>query len=400
MARVLFINGGSEGHINPTIGLVQELVRRGEEVVYCIADQYRDRIKQEGVEVITFDIGKFVEAFLAGGRSPWGRVGGLLRTADIIIPCVLEQTKGKRFDYIIHDSMFGCGRLLAQILGLPAINSYTSFASQQHSFDRLQEQLLEHFPTEVNDRAQQEFQQLAGKLEAKYHVHVGSAYEVSCNPAQLSIVYTSKSFQPDGASFDDSFKFIGPSIVPRSSDPFEFAHVDMDHLIYISFGTVINQAVDFYKLCFDAFGETKYSVILSVGGQTSIAELGHIPNNFSVHSYVPQLEVLQKAKLFITHGGMNSASEGLYYGVPLIVIPQSADQPMVAKRVAEIGAGVHLNQEGLTPEELRQTADRVLKDNSIRKAALEMGDTFGAAGGYHRAVEEIFAYKRSLGLNN
>ncbi|KOP68293.1 glycosyl transferase family 1 [Bacillus sp. FJAT-18019] len=400
MARVLFINGGSEGHINPTIGLVQELVRRGEEVVYCIADQYRDRIKQEGVEVITFDIGKFVEAFLAGGRSPWGRVSGLLRTADIIIPCVLEQTKGKRFDYIIHDSMFGCGRLLAQILGLPAINSYTSFAFQQNSFDRLQEQVMQQFPSEVNDRAQQEFQQLAGKLEAKYNVHVGSAYEVSCNPAPLSIVYTSKSFQPDGVSFDDSFKFIGPSIVTRSSDPFEFAHVDMDHLIYISFGTVINRAVDFYKLCFAAFGETKYSVLLSLGGQTLIAELGEIPKNFSVHSYVPQLEVLQKAKLFITHGGMNSTSEALYYGVPLIVIPQSADQPMVAKRVAETGAGVHINQEGLTAEELREMADRVTKDTSIRKAALEMGDSFRAAGGYHRAAEEIFAYKRSLGLNN
>jgi len=400
MARVLFINAGSEGHINPTVGLVQELIRRGEEIVYCIADQYHDRVEQEGAEVITFDIGKFVEAFLAGGRSPWGRVSGLLRTADIIIPSVLEQTKGRRFDYIIHDSMFGCGRVLAQILDLPAINSCTSFASQQHSFDRMQEELLQQIPSEVNEHAQQEFQHLASKLEAKYNVHVGSAYEVSCNPAPLNIVYTSKSFQPDGANFDDSFKFIGPSIVPRSSGPYDLSQMDTNHLIYISFGTVINQAGDFYKLCFDAFAETKYNVVLSVGDQTPIAELGEFPRNFSVHSYVPQLEVLQKAKLFITHGGMNSTSEGLYYGVPLIVIPQSADQPMVAKRVAEIGAGVHLTQEGLTPEELRQTADRVFKDTSIRKTALEMGDSFRAAGGYHRAAEEIFAYKRNLGLNN
>ncbi|KOR90712.1 glycosyl transferase family 1 [Paenibacillus solani] len=397
MARVLFINGGSEGHINPTIGLVQELVRRGEEVVYCIADQYRDRVEQEGIKVITFDINKFVEAFLARGRSPWGRVSGLLRTADIIIPGVLEQTKGKRFDYIIHDSMFGCGRLLAQIFDLPAINSCTSFASQQNNFDRLQDQLSSHFPAEVNERAQQEIQQLASKLEAKYNVHVGSAYEVSCNPAPLNIVYTSKSFQPGGASFDDSFKFIGPSIVPRSSGPFDFAHVDSDHLIYISFGTVINQAMDFYKICFAAFAETKYGVILSVGGQSLIAELGEIPKNFSVHSYVPQLEVLQKAKLFITHGGMNSTSEGLYYGVPLIVIPQSADQPMVARRVAEIGAGVHLNQDRLTAEELRETVERVFKVKSIRKAALEMVVLFGLRADI---IEEIFAYKRSLGLNN
>ncbi|KZE76636.1 glycosyl transferase family 1 [Paenibacillus elgii] len=400
MARVLFINGGSEGHINPTLGVVQELIRRGEEVVYFIMDQFRDRVEPTGAEVITLDGGKFVEAFLAGGRSPWGRVGGLLRTADIVIPSVLEQTKGERFDYIIHDSMFGCGRLLAQIFDVPAINSCTSFAIQQNSFDRMQDHLSLHFPVDVNERAQQEFQQLVRSVQAKYNVQVGSAYEVFCNPAPLTIVYTSKHFQPDGESFDETYKFVGPSVVPRSDDHFDFSHVDTDRLIYISFGTVFNQALDFYKLCFAAFAETEYTVILSVGRQTRIAELGDIPANFIVRSYVPQLEVLQRAKLFITHGGMNSTSEGLYYDVPLIVLPQSADQPMIARRVAEIGAGLHLSQEGLTAGDLREAAERVLKDASIRKVCAEIGDSFRTAGGYRRAVEEIFTYKRSLGLNN
>jgi MGT family glycosyltransferase len=398
MARVLLINGGSEGHINPTLGVVQELIRRGEEVVYFTAEQFRDRVVPTGAEVITFDGGKFLEAFLAGGRNFWARVGGLLRTADIVIPSVLEQTKGERFDYIIHDSMFGCGRLLAQILDLPAINSCTSFAFQQNSFDSLQDHLSRHFPADVNERAQQEFQQLASNVQAKYNVQVGSAYEVFCNPAPLTIVYTSKRFQPDGESFDETYKFVGPSVVPRSHGQFDFSHVDTDHLIYISLGTVFNQAVDFYKLCFAAFAETKCTVILSVGRQTQIAELGDIPANFIVRNYVPQLEVLQRAKLFITHGGMNSTSEGLYYGVPLIVLPQSADQPIVARRVAEIGAGIHLNQEGLTAGDLREAAERVLKDASIRKVCVEIGDSFRTAGGYHRAVEEIFAYKRSLGM--
>jgi MGT family glycosyltransferase len=398
MARVLFINGGSEGHINPTLGVVQELIRRGEEVVYLTAEQFRDRVEPTGAEVITFDGGKFVEAFLAGGRNPWGRVGGLLRTADIVIPSVLEQTQGKRFDYMLHDSMFGCGRLFAQILELPAINSCTSFAMQQNSFDSMQDRLLRHFPAEVNERAQQEFQQLVSHMQAKYKVQVGSAYEVFCNPAPLTIVYTSKGFQPDGESFDETYKFVGPSVVPRSQGSFDFSHVDTDHLIYISLGTVFNQAADFYKLCFAAFAETKFTVILSVGTQTQMAELGEIPANFIVRNYVPQLEVLQRAKLFITHGGMNSTSEGLYYGVPLIVLPQSADQPMVARRVAEIGAGIHLNQEGLTAGDLREAAERMLQDASIRKACVEIGDSFRTAGGYHRAVEEIFAYKRSLGM--
>lgn len=398
MARVLLINGGSEGHINPTLGVVQELIRRGEEVVYFIAEQFRHLVEPTGAKVITFDVNKFLEAFLAGGRTPWGRVGGLLRTADIVIPSILEQIKGERFDYIIHDSMFGCGRLLAQILDLPAINSCTSFAIQQKGFDSMQDHLSRNVPADVNERAQEKFQQLVRDVQVKYNVQINSAYEVFWNPAPLTIVYTSKHFQPDGESFDETYKFVGPSVVPRSHDPFDFSQVNTDHLIYISLGTVFNQAADFYKLCFAAFAEMNCTVILSIGRQTEIAQLGDIPANFIVRSYVPQLEVLQHAKLFITHGGMNSTSEGLYYGVPLIVFPQSADQPIIARRVAEIGAGIYLSQEGLTPEELREAAERVLKDASIHKNCLEIGDSFRAAGGYERAVEEIFAYKRSLGI--
>ncbi|WP_400164503.1 macrolide family glycosyltransferase [Brevibacillus sp. TJ4] len=394
MARVLFVNAGSEGHLNPTLGVVQELVRRGEEVVYFAADQYRERVESTGAEVITFDVNKFVEAFLAGGRSFWGRAGGLLRTADIVIPSVLEQTKGERFDYMVHDAMFGCGRLLAQMLDLPAINSWTSFAMHPGIFASMRESLSRGVSADEDARAREEFQQIVDHVQATYQVQAGSAYDVFCNPAPLSIVYTSRHFQPDADSFDDTYKFVGPSIAPRSHEAFDFSNVDTDQLIYISLGTVFNQAADFYKLCIAAFADTTYTVILSIGEQTQIAELGDIPANVIVRPYVPQLEVLQRANLFITHGGMNSASEGLYYGVPLIVLPLGSDQPIVARRVAEIGAGVQLNREGLTAEKLREAADYVLHDASMRRACQEVGESFREAGGYHRAVEEIFAYKR------
>lgn len=231
------------------------------------------------------------------------------------------------------------------------------------------------------------------ELEATYNVRVGSAYEVAYNPAPLTLVYTSKSFQPDGESFDESFKFVGPTIDLPATREFDFTNVDTEHLIYISLGTVFNQAIQFYKLCLAAFAETNYTVILSVGRQTRIEELGDIPANVIVRSYVPQLEVLQHAKLFITHGGMNSVSEGLTYGVPLIVIPQSADQPVVAQQVAKLGAGIQLTQEGLTAQNLREAAEQVLADASIQKACEQIGESFRTAGGYRRAVEEILAYR-------
>jgi MGT family glycosyltransferase len=139
---VLFINAGSEGHINPTIGVVKELIYRGEEVVYFTIEAYRDRIERMGATVRTLDGDKILKAFISGGRNYLlERLNGLLRTADIVIPSVLEQIKGEHFDYIIHDSMFGCGRVLAQILKLPAINSCTSFAQSKVSFERILERL-------------------------------------------------------------------------------------------------------------------------------------------------------------------------------------------------------------------------------------------------------------------
>ena len=198
MSRVLFINGVGEGHINPTLGVVQELIGRGEEVVYLTGEQMRDRVESKGAKVITFDVAKYFEAFTAGGRSPAVIAGGLLRAADIIIPSVLDQTKREHFDYIIHDSMFGAGRLLSQILDLPAINSSTGFALNQFGFDMWMNNLARQFPADVNERAQQEFQQLVSNVQAKYNVQIGSSYEVFFNPAPLTIVYTSKRFQPLG----------------------------------------------------------------------------------------------------------------------------------------------------------------------------------------------------------
>ncbi len=82
---------------------------------------------------------------------------------------------------------------------------------------------------------------------------------------------------------------------------------------------------------------------------------------------MPQIELLTYTKLFITHGGMNSTHEALYNGVPLVVIPQSADQPIIAKQVENLGAGVQLQMKGLSEEELRESVELVLHNPSFEK---------------------------------
>ncbi|WP_066070324.1 macrolide family glycosyltransferase [Neobacillus soli] len=391
MARVLFINAGSLGHINPTIGVVEELISRGEEVVYFTIEDFRERIEKTGATVRTIDVQKFLKAFISGGRNNLlERINGLLRTADIMIPSVLEQIKGEHFDYIIHDSMFGCGRLLAQILKLPAINSCTSFAETKASFDKMLDQLSGKIPTETFD----EFQSLTVMVKEKYGVEIRSPYEVFCNPAPLTIVYTTREFQPFGETFDQTYKFVGPSISSRlTQENFDLTAIKGKSLIYISLGTVFNQANDFYKLCLKALGNSDHTVVMSIGEKAQLSDLGEIPKNFIVKNYVPQTEVLKYTKLFITHSGMNSTHEGLYYGVPLIAIPQGADQPIIAGQVANIGAGIKLQMQNLTANQLREAVDHVLNDPSFHKAVANIRDSFQESGGYHQAVDEIFKFK-------
>ncbi|CAH1056626.1 macrolide family glycosyltransferase [Paenibacillus pseudetheri] len=396
MARVLFINAGSEGHINPTIGVVQELISRGEEVVYFTIEAFRERMEETGAIVRTLDDQQFIKAFISGGRDYLlERVNGLLLSADIVIPSVLEQIKGEHFDYIIHDSMFGCGRLLAQILNLPAITSCTSFAQTKESFDQIMERFYTEAPAEIVKAVDDRFQSLTVKIKEQYGVQIHSPYEVFCNPAPLTIVYTTREFQPYGEAFDPSYKFVGPSISSRlTPDHFELSAIKGKDLIYISMGTVFNQASDFYKLCFEAFGNTDHTIVMSIGNKVQIYDLGEFPHNFIVKNYVPQTDILQSTKIFITHGGMNSAHEGLYYGVPLIVIPQSADQPVIAEQVVNIGAGIRLQMQGLTATELREAVERVLTLPSFQNAVAMTKDSFRTSGGAHQAVDEIFEWKR------
>ena len=129
---------------------------------------------------------------------------------------------------------------------------------------------------------------------------------------QLNIVFTARELQPNSSIIDDSFLFVGPSINPQTrNEDFPFDALGQKPVIYLSLGTVHHINVEFYSTCFKAFADHPAQFILSVGRHANINELGPIPSNFIVRTYVPQLEVLQHADVFITHGGINSVHEGL-----------------------------------------------------------------------------------------
>ena len=109
--------------------------------------------------------------------------------------------------------------------------------------------------------------------------------------------------------------------------------------------------------------------------------------------FVPQLEVLQYTDVFITHGGTNSTSEALYYGVPLVVIPQRGDQYLVEQQITKCGAGIGISPENANSESLRNAVDTILKTPSFKNEAGNLGASLHAGGGFKTAADEIIKYK-------
>jgi MGT family glycosyltransferase len=189
-------------------------------------------------------------------------------------------------------------------------------------------------------------------------------------------------------TFDDRFVFIGPSVTRTEVDTLEWPDGD-GPVVYVSLGTLFHDNAAFYRACFDAFRGEPYRAIISIGAAVSVDNLGAPPSNVSVHTRVPQLQVLARAAAFVTHGGMNSVSEGLWYGVPLVVIPQMSEQLIVGRRVEDLGAGLFLTNKEATADAIRASVRRVLAENTYRRAAVTIGDSFRAAGGVSLAVDRI-----------
>ena len=115
--------------------------------------------------------------------------------------------------------------------------------------------------------------------------------------------------------------------------------------------------------------------------------MGDLPDQIQVYDFVDQMAVLSISDVFITHCGMNSASEGLYFEVPLILFPQTPEQGAVAARVQELGAGVRLGS--IDKEEIARAVDRVLKEPVYRENAVRISKSFKACGGVREAKEFI-----------
>ena len=401
MSRVLFFGVPAHGHTNPTLPVVTELVRRGEHVIYYSSELFQPAIKQTGA---TFrSIGNFYNEQTYVDENLVRFSYTLIQITQEILAAIIPTVIEDKPDYIIFDSLCIWGKCIAQILKVPSISSITTLA---YPASFLHPEMLASLPSLLPMMLHQvfaarkefsKFSAIAKGLQQTYGIPRIQLGEVYNNLSELNIVYSTKEFQLYSHSFDDSFKFVGPSLGIHSDAP-PLDELGNEKILYISLGTVFNDKPDFYRLCLQAFANSNHRIVMSVGDKIDIASLGSLPPNFIVKPFVSQLQLLQQTALFITHGGMNSVSEGCSAGVPLLMIPQAADQSSIAQRVEKFGAGKTLAPNKLNAQTLRETAEVILANPAFQVASAKLGSSFQQAGGPKRAVDEIEAFKRKRSI--
>ena len=384
MSCIFFFSIPAHGHVNPTLPLVRELTARGHRVLYYETEEFREKIEAAGAEFVS------IEKYMPPAPENIDKVAGkdfaslidmVARTTVALEEPIAQDILAHRPALIISDSVCFWGKLLASRHGIPFVCSTTTFAFNRHTARRMKQHPVEIIRMILGmPRIEKSMQ-----LLRDHGYTVNSFVDVIQNDEKTdTIVYTSRLFQPSAETFGENYAFVGPSVMARYP-----RGQRVRPLVYISLGTVLHNAPRFYRSCIRALKGMDCDAILSVGPAVDIASLGTLPENVRVFPRVNQLEVLASAGVFLTHCGMNSVSESLLCGVPMVLFPQHSEEEAVAGRVQELGAGLRLKR--ASAGSIRKALEAVLAGGQYAKAAGKIAADFAQCGGAKEAADFIEA---------
>jgi UDP:flavonoid glycosyltransferase YjiC (YdhE family) len=176
-----------------------------------------------------------------------------------------------------------------------------------------------------------------------------------------------------------------------SEVPFPWERLDGRPLVYASLGTLQNRLSGMFATIAEAVATLDVQLVISLGAadQDAAAVAARCPGNPIVVPVAPQLRLLDKAALVITHAGLNTALESLAYGVPMVAIPITNDQPGVARRLEWMGLAEVVLPGQLTATRLRHAAGRVLRDPDYRRRARERAAEIARIDGVGMAADIV-----------
>ena len=363
--RVLFSCIPSEGHFSPLLPLARALAARGHDVAFAVAESWRFRAAEEGFESLAAgpdakDVHHRFEpqrreifALPPEQRRPLQFSGLFGRMhAPEKLPQLLPAAREWGADAIVYDSADLAAPLAAAVLGVPSVN---------HSFGAM-------IPFAVLERAAAAVEPLWGEHGLEPDPHAGAFRGLFVDLAPESFAWE----RPLGRSIR-----MRPAPGAAGAAPAWLDELG-EPLVYVTLGTVWNRP-EVFRVVLDAL-DGDVSALVTTGRDVDPGELGPVPSRVRLERFVPQAHVLARAAAVVSHGGSGTTLGALAHGLPLVLLPQAADQFDNAARCERAGAAIVIRPDDLTAGALRSALARVLDDRALADGAARIAAEIEAMG--------------------
>ncbi len=420
MTHFGIICSAATGHLNPMTALGYELKSRGHRVtVLGIADA-QAKVIAAGLEFQVigesdFPPGATKELFtqlgsLSGFKALKYTLAWIAKTAEMCFRDAPEAIKITGIDALLVDQISPEGGTVAEYLDIPFVSVCSAMMLNR-------DKSVPPFNTPWNydpswrgvlrNKVGYTLLNLVGKSLTQTINKRRQQWNLSSfsNPNQRYSQIAQVSQQPKEFEFPRKelpacFHFTGSFNNPVSREPVDFPYEKLtgQPLVYASMGTLQNRLLWIFQMIAEACVGLDVQLVIALGGGASPDSLPELPGNTIVVGYAPQLELLQKATLTITHAGMNTTLESLSNGVPIVAIPISNDQPGVAARIAWTGTGEVIPLKKVSVAKLQQAIKQVLIGKSYKRNAVKLQEAM-IKGGVAKAadiIEEVISAEKSV----
>lgn len=401
----------ASGHLNPMTTLGHELQQRGHRVTLVGHLDAQPTVLAAGLEFRAIGEAEFPVGATTASLAKLGELSGLaafrytvalLQKITLILlqeaPAVLKSAGVEAL--LIDQASFG-GSTVAQLLELPFISVCCAMMLNQEPavppFNlawRYHATRLARLRNQAGHTLMAQIAKPVTAIVAEYrqqwhlppYQHPNDIYSKLAQLCQQPAA-----FEFPRQHLPSCFHFTGPYTNPasRKQTAFPFEKLTGQPLLYASLGTVQNRLLGTFQVIAEACKDLDAQLVIALGGGSTPEALPTLPGQPLVVGYAPQLELLQRTTLTITHAGLNTTLESLSYGVPMVAIPIANDQPGVAARIDWTGTGAVVPLARLSVPRLRNAIERVLREASYKKQALRLQAAIESAGGVQRAADVI-----------
>ncbi len=398
------------GHIHPLAALGRELVQRGHRVTYFQMADLEEKIRSEGLEFHVIGARDHPRGSLPESLAQLGRLKGLgalrftiravARTSVMVCRDLPDAIRAAGVEALLVDQMEPAGGAVAEHLGRPFVTVCNALAINRDPVapppftpwgyhEAWWARARNHLGYAVSDRLTRPIADVVAGFRDQWKLpRLASPDESFSRLAQICQMPRELDFPR--SRLPDGFHYVGPL---RGGLPkpiaFPWDRLDGRPLVYASLGTLQNSREALFHTFAEACRGLDVQLVISHGGGLSVAEAAALPGDPLVVGYAPQLELIARARLTITHAGLNTVLDSLANGVPLVAVPITYEQPAIARRLEWTGAGRSIPLGGLRPGRLREAARAVLEEEGYRVAARKVAEAIKSAGGTRRAADIV-----------